>query len=162
MVAYAVAVRDGRDLLTVLTINRIRNNVYSNIPRPNLPGSKPHSSYHASGQHHPRIFGQKGFVRRRQRPDQHFRGTEIVENLLITPNNHRAINMPCQRSNFADIFEIPYDEMKSVKNGRLCVHLIERGGASTIPLPFPDAKIVRQKTFDDAVPWILVTLFDIG
>lgn len=36
-VTYAVAVRDGKDLLTVLTVRRDpRGDVYSNIPRPHI------------------------------------------------------------------------------------------------------------------------------
>jgi hypothetical protein len=160
-VSYAVAVRDGEDLLTVLTVNRgPQGDVYANIPRPHMPDSKPHGSYHASGQRHARSFNQKAFVRSLQRPDQNFRGTEQVETLLIGSTDHRAINVPCQPSDFADLFEIPYADVKNIKHGRLCVDLAEPGAGHTVR--FPGEKVLRQAVFKDAVPWILVTLIDIG
>jgi hypothetical protein len=161
-VSYAVAVRDGVDLLTVLTVHRDpRGNVYANIPRPHLPGFEPHSSFHASGQHHAKSFNKKAFVRQTNNPpNQNFRGTEQVETLVIGPNDPRAINVPCQPSDFADVFEIPYADVQDIKQGRLCVDLAQPGSGHIIR--FPGEKVLRQAVFEDAVPWIIVTLIDIG
>jgi hypothetical protein len=160
-VTYAVAVRDGKDLLTVLTVHRDpRGDVYSNIPRPHIANLKPHSSYHASGQRHAKSFNRKAFVRRLQRPDGSFRGIEQVETLLIGSNDHRLLNVPCQRSDFAEVFEIPYADVKNINQGRLCVDLAEPGAGHMTR--FPGEKVLRQAVFKDTVPWILVTLIDIG
>jgi hypothetical protein len=160
-VNYAVAVRDGPDLLTVLTLERgINGDVYSNIARPHIPDFKPHTSYHASGQRHAKSFNGPPMLRRHlQRPDRNFRGTEQVENVPISPDDPRAINLSCQRSNYDDVFEIPYDDLKSTKQGRLRVDLAERGA---VPPPgLPTERVICRKTFDDDLPWIIVTLIDI-
>ena len=66
---YAVAVRDGPDLLLVLTIQRKNGNVYTNIPRPNLPDANPHSSYHASGLVHAKTYNRQAIPRQRQKQE---------------------------------------------------------------------------------------------
>ena len=155
--SYAVAVRDGEELYLLITVNREGDNVYVNSPRPGEPEWNPHASYHASGQHHAKSFNNKFFPRIRQRPDQNFRGTESVEHLVIDPSTHRAINLPCQSSNFHDVFEIAQCDLP-VGRFRLCVDLVEPGAAAPIA-PFLGAKIVRQGWFKDRAPWILVTLW---
>jgi hypothetical protein len=155
-VKYAVAVRDGEDLLVLITVKRgPRGDVYVNIPRPLIHDWKPHSSYHASGQGHKKSFDRKFDVRHRQPPDQNFRGTEALEHLVITPGGHRAINLPCQLSEFDDVFEIPHCDLPK-DHGRLCVDLVEPGHGPLIP--FPGARLICQWSFKDAVPWILVSL----
>jgi hypothetical protein len=149
-VTFAVAVRDDASLFTVLTVNRVRGNVYVNIPRPLIPDHNPHSSFHASGQLHVKSFNQKAFVRQTNNPPNHnFRGTEQLETLLIGPNDHRAINIPCQALDFADVFEIPYDDLRQIKQGRLCVDLAEPGASHAIR--FPGERVLRQRVFNDAV-----------
>jgi hypothetical protein len=163
---YAVAVRDGSDLLTVLTIKRdICGDVYSNPQalRRHIPNFEPHASYHASGQRHSKSFREQKAVlvqKRLQRPDRNFRGTaQAGDDLLIGPDDPRAINLPCQRSDHDDVFEISYDDLKSTKHGRLCVDLAEPGA---VPRPRSRTeRIIRRKTFDDDVPWIIVTLIDV-
>lgn len=83
-----------------------------------------------------------------------------METLLIGPNDHRLLNVPCQRSDFADVFEIPYADVKNINQGRLCVDLAEPGAGHMTR--FPGEKVLRQAVFKDTVPWILVTLIDIG
>ncbi|HWX29878.1 MAG TPA: hypothetical protein VNZ53_20870 [Steroidobacteraceae bacterium] len=157
---YAVAVREGSDLLTVLTIVRdIRGNVYNNIPRPHIPNHKPHASYHASGQRHAKSFDGPPMLRRNlQRPDKNFRGIENVFDLVISPDDPRALNIPCQRSDYDDVFEIPYEGLKSTKQGQLCVDLAEPG--VTPPPRSRTERIICRKTFKDNVPWIIATLID--
>ena len=152
---YAVAVRDGEELYLLIIVNREGDNVYVNSLRPAVPEWNPHASYHASGQHHVKSFNHRSFVRCRQRPDQNFRGIAAVEHLVIGPSNHRAINWPCRLSDFHDVFEIAQCDLP--KAGRLCVDLAEPGAAPG--MPFLGAKIVRQASFKDRVPWILVTLW---
>jgi hypothetical protein len=161
-VSYAVAVRDGSDLLTVLTIVREADgDVYSNIPRPHIPNSKPHTSYHASGQRHAKSFRRQkpALPQRLQRPDRNFRGSEPLETLLISPDDPRGINVPCQRSNYDDVFEILYNDLKSTKQGRLCIDLAEPDVVPTRRLP--TERVICRKTFKDDVPWIIVTLIDV-
>jgi hypothetical protein len=156
---YAVAVRDGDDLFAVLTVNRKPSgDVYANVLRPHDPDMKPHGSYHASGQHHAKTLNHKAFVRRLQPPDENFRGNATVEHVLIGSNDHRLINVPCQPSDFTDVFEIPCGDMKGIKNGRLSVDICEPGVGH---VNVPGEKVLRQAVFKDAVPWIVVTLMDV-
>jgi hypothetical protein len=160
-VTYAVAVRDGDDLFTVLTVNRKPSgDVYANVLRPHDPNMKPHGSYHASGQHHAKTYNHKVFVRHLQPPDKNFRGKAQVETVVITSNDHRLINEPCQPSDFTEVFEIPYDDVKDIVTGRLCVDISEPGAGHVSR--FPGEKVLRQAVFKDIVPWIVVTLIDIG
>ena len=157
---YAVAVRDGPDLLLVLTIQRKNGNVYTNIPRPNLPDANPHSSYHASGLVHAKTYNRQAIPRQRQKPDANFRGTEPVEHLVIAPNDARAINVPCRESDFDGVFEIAQKDMGSIKDGRLCVDLAEP--SLDPPLPLPNSTVVCARRFDDAFPSIIVRLVTIA
>jgi hypothetical protein len=156
---YGVAVRDGADLLLLLTVRRAPpGDVYVNIPYQQDPEYKPHASYHASGQRHAKSCNRKFHVVRRQAPDQNFRGSEVVECLAIGRGKHRAINLSCQLSEYHDVFEIEANDLP--QDGRLAVDLAEPGSAAFVP--FPGAEIVRQKSFEDAVPWILVTLWSLS
>jgi hypothetical protein len=67
---------------------------------------KPHSSYHASGQHHQKSFGHKAMVRQQQKPDANFRGTVNVVTMGIASDETRAIQMPYQKAAFMEMFEI--------------------------------------------------------
>ena len=157
---YAVAVRDGPDLLLVLTIQRKNGNVYTNIPRPNLPDANPHSSYHASGLVHAKTYNRQAIPRQRQKPDANFRGTKPVEHLVIAPNDARAINVPCRESDFDGVFQIAQKECASIKDGRLCVDLAEP--SLDPPLPLPNSTVVCAGHSDDAFPSIIVRLVTIA
>jgi hypothetical protein len=157
-VLYAVAVRDASDLLLLITIGRARRNVYVNIPRPQTPDWEPHTSYHASGQHHQVSFGQKFDVQARECPDENFRGQQNVLTLLISPTEARAINLTCHPSEFNQVFEIAKVDI-APKGARLAIDLVEPGSG---PLtPFPDATLVRKAAFADSEPWILVSLWSL-
>jgi hypothetical protein len=156
---YAIAVRDGNELFLFLSICRApQGDVYVNFPRDHKPNWKPHSSYHASGQHHQKSFGQKTIERHRQKPDANFRSTENVVTTGIASDEPRAINVPCQTSDFQEVFEIPVSELRPERyRTMISVDITEAGGKSIVT---PGARVVRQAMFQDAIPWILVTLFD--
>ena len=101
----AVAVRDGDDLFVVVEIVRAeQGDVYVNFLRDD-PDWKPHSSYHASGQHHQKSYDRKACVYYKQKPDDSFRGTENVVTTGIASDEPRAINKPYQSAQFSDLFE---------------------------------------------------------
>lgn len=156
---YAVAVRDREDLLLFLAICRAPDgDVYVNFPRDYEPDWKPHSSYHASGQHHHKSFGYKAPVRYRPKPDASFRGTENVVTTGIASDEPRAISTPCHSASFEDVFEIPLSDLRADKYRTfVSVDISDRDGK---PIITPGAKVIRHAVFKDAVPWILVTLFD--
>lgn len=156
---FAVTVRDGADLFLCFSICRCSHgDVYVNFPRDYKPCWKPHSSYHASGQHHQKSFGHKTLVHHRQKPDANFCGTENVVTTGIASDEPRAINIPCQMTDFYDMFEIPLSDLRSEKYRTfVSVDIAKPNGQ---PIITPRARVIRQAIFQDAIPWILVTLFD--
>lgn len=158
---FAVAVRDGTDLFLYLTICRGKaGDVYVNFPRDFEPDWKPHSSYHATGQHHQKSFDHKALLRHRQKPDTNFRGTENVVITGIASDEPRSFNSLCEEIKFQAVFEIPCGELSLEKYRTfLSVDLAYPIGE---PVITPGAKVLRQAVHQDAVPWIIVTLFDTG
>jgi len=158
---FAVAVRDCFDLFLFLTVCRAqKGDVYVNFPRENKRGWKPHSSYHASGQHHQKSYGHKILVRKGEKPDLTFTGTQNVVTTGIAADEPRAINSPCQAADFEGVFEIPISDLSTeTYRTMISVGITEPNGQ---PITTPGSTVVRQAVFKDAVPWILVTLFDIG
>jgi hypothetical protein len=155
---YAVAVRDSADLFLLLTVVRnTQGDVYVNFPRDNDPNWKPHTSYHASGQHHHKSFGHKALVRHRQRPDANFAGTENVVTIGIASDEPRAINTPCRIADFETVLEIPVSDLRpEMYRTMLSVDITDTNGS---PIITPGATIIRQQVVRDAVPWLVVTLF---
>lgn len=156
---YAVAVRDGEEPFLFLSICRgPQGDVYVNFPRDQEPDMKPHSSYQASGQHHQKSFGHKAMVRQRQKPDANFRGTVNVVTIGIASDETRAIQTPCQKAAFKEVFEIPISNLRSEKyRTMISVDTTEAGGS---PIITPGAKVILQDVYKDTVPWIQVTLFE--
>jgi hypothetical protein len=152
-------VRDESDLFLILTIVRSKSgDVYVNFLRDDPSTWKPHTSYHASGQHHHKSFNKKLLLVYEQKPDTNFKGTINVVQTGIASDEPRAINIPCIPSEFHEIVEISLSDLKSEKyRTHLSVNLTEVGGA---PIITPGAKIFRQAIFKDRMPQILVTLFE--
>jgi hypothetical protein len=62
---YAVAVREGSDLLLALWVRRSANQVFAMMPRGD-PKADVHASYHRDGSVHMKSNGRKGHVRKLQ------------------------------------------------------------------------------------------------
>lgn len=155
----AVAVRDGSDLFLFASISRgLKGDVYVNFPRDREPKWKPHSSYHASGQHHHKSFGYNALVHHRKKPDVNFSGTENLVTTGISREEPREINVPCPTADFDDVFEIPISDLRPEKyRTYLSVDLAEPNGS---PIIYPGAKVIRQKITQNVIPRILITLFN--
>lgn len=156
---YAVAVRDDKELFLFLSICRgSEGDIYVNFPRDYEPDWKPHSSFHASGQHHQKSFGHKYMVRQEQKPDETFWGSKNVVSTGIAADEPRAINTSYQATDFQGVFEIPISELRKEKyRTMISVDITDTSGK---PIITPGARILRQTIFKDAIPWIVVTLFD--
>lgn len=154
---YAVAVRDSGDLYLILRIRRSPSgDVYHLVPRDRKDWN-PHTSYHSSGQFHAKGYGRKALVLQRQQPDSKFSGNENVTTIGIAADEHRANGILCPEE-FDEVFEIPLGELRPERyRTHLSVDLTEPGGQAIIT---PGATILRQKAFQDAEPWIMVTLFE--
>lgn len=155
----AVAVRDGAELFLVLSICRSpQSDVYVNFPRDHIPDWKPHSSYHASGQHHQKSFDHKALVDHRQKPNSNFSGTENIVTTGIASDEPRAINKHCNAGDFQKVFEIPLTELSPEKYRTFIS--VDVTDTNSLPLITPGATVIRQDVFQDVIPWIQVTLFE--
>ena len=155
---YAVAVRDGHELFLFCRIRRtVTGDVYVLPPRPD-PDWIHHVSYHASGQHHVKSYGHPYHVSHWQKPDANFLGTHHMSTMGIASSEPRITNAPCKVEDYAEVFEISISDLRSdLYRTMLSVDLTESSGQ---PIITPGARILRQVIFQDAVPWIIVTLFD--
>lgn len=156
----AVAVRDS-DLFLLATVVRCQSSdVYVNWPRDHEPDWKPHTSYHASGQHHHKSFGTALDVQKKQKPDVNFKGTKAVVSFGVAMGDHKAVNAPCDSGAFSSVFEIPVALVRPERySTSVYVDLVEPGVEPTL---FPRATILKQETYKDAVPWIVLTFLGIN
>jgi hypothetical protein len=155
---YAVAVRDGHELLLFCRIRRtVTGDVYVLPPRPD-PNWNPHVTYHASGHSQAKPDNPPYHVSHWQRPDPHFQRTRPMSIMGITAGEPRLSNVPCKVEDYVEVFEISVSDLRP-EMGRtvLSVNLAEPGGQ---PIIAPGARTLRQATFQDSIPWIMVTLFD--
>lgn len=154
----AVVVKED-DLFLVLTVVRAGTaDVYVNWPRDHVSGWKPHTSYHASGQHHQKSFDRKLDVKREQKPDAAFKGTVCVVSTPIAASEHKDLNIRCKAEDFDDVFEIDANALSAEKYEMLIsVDLVEPGVA---PALVPGCRVVQQETFRDAEPWIVISVIE--
>ncbi len=153
---YAVAVREHTDLWLLCRIRRSsKGDVYVLFPR-DEPSWDPHASYHKDGSRHVRSHGGKYLTNQCQKPDESFRGAESVFALAIQPGEAGMLNVPCAPGDFSDVFEIAGEQLPREEHHTLAVDLVEPGTGATAG---PWREIVIQKSFRDALPWILVTLW---
>ena len=162
---FAVAVRDGETLFLLARVRRApKGDVYilhahDKLPTPpSWPDWDPHTSYHVSGELHQRWFGDKFMVRRRGKPDHSFRGTENLITLSLGPNVPRARGVICKPDEFSQVLEIPVSELRTgPKATHIAIDLCEPGGSLMLR---PRARVLRQGVFQDAAPWIVVTVYE--
>ncbi|MGH2372971.1 MAG: hypothetical protein ACRDIC_05770 [bacterium] len=81
---------------------------------------------------------------------------ETVLSLAIQPGEAALHRTPCVPGEFTEVVEIPREQFLDDEHHTLAVDLIEPGNNAA---PGPWKEIVVQKSFQDAVPWILVTLW---
>ena len=153
----AVVFRDGEELFLFWRI--IRNHkgeLFVIFPRDYLNS---HTSYHADGTHHHKLGKFKFMVRRCARPAE-IHETVNLMTTSVAASDPRAFNKPCRVDQFTDVLEIPTADLISSPNVRtpLAVDIAPINGQSTLSSQ-ATARIIRQKIFQDAVPWIIVTLF---
>jgi hypothetical protein len=158
---YAVAVRDGGDLFLFWSIHRsVSGDIYVNYPgRKDLPGWKPHTSHHRDGRNHLKSFGRKFMGRQGTVPDATFDGTFQIDSTLIEPSDVRAINCRVTPSAYQEVFEIDIVDLRP--NPRATQISVDITDASTPPLLMPGVRIIRSFIGKDALPWVVVTLYEL-
>lgn len=159
MRTIAIAVRDTGLFLEATVVRAAGTDVYANFPRDCVSGWKPHSSYHASGQHHQKSFGKAFQVCKKQKLDSTFTGTANIMAFGLNSNEHKILNLRCDPTDFSDVFEIPVSLLRPEKySTSVYVDLVEPG---VTPLLIPGATIRQQEQYRDAEPWIVLTLLEI-
>jgi hypothetical protein len=159
---YAVAVRDGTDLLLFLWVKRAAvGDLYAFLPRPHDASINAHASYHADGRYHVKshnMFGRnKIMYRQKQKPDQNFAGTEHLLEQTITLSNVRSIGQECDPSDFSEVFEIPVHELETKTYIRVTSDVVSPGYSPNL---VPGAQVIRQKEYCDSFPCIVLTLYE--
>ena len=160
MQQIAIAVRDADLFLVATVVRAAATDVYVNWPRNHVVGWKPHTSYHASGQHHQRSFGKALLVRKKQKPDVTFKGTVNLVSFGVATGEHTDVNVRCDPKDFSAVFEIPLALVRpETYVSYAYVDLVEPG---VDPVLFPGAIVRKQETYKDTEPWIVLTFLEIS
>jgi len=149
---YAVAVREGSDLWLTLWVRRSRTGEYFvMVPRGDR-GWDPHVSYHLNGKFHSKSHGRVGLEKMLQPLTAPFRGTEH----LGAHGGHgpKRVGAICDPTAFSGVVELP-PGILGRDDGHVVVDLVEPGG---VPITWPGT-LVREETFKDAEPWLVIRIF---
>jgi len=152
---YAAAILDEKGLWLLARIKRSKSGIYFLMQR-DTPDWNPHASHHAKGVSHVRSYDWTHFETQRQRLDGSFRGVQTLFSMGISTAEEALYNIPCDAAKFDDVFQIPRDQFVAGEPHTLVADIIEPGQAAA---PGPWKNIAIQRTYNDAVPWILVTLW---
>jgi hypothetical protein len=153
---YAIAVREGAELLQTHTIRRSKTGIYLIFLRDN-PEHDPHTSYHTDGKYHDKSFGHKYVESQRQPLDETFSNTEQLKTFSIPEDEARATNAPCAVARFDAVFEVAANELEATT--LVSVDIVDHAKQ---PIITPGAHIIRQKCYGGLGgigPLILVTFF---
>jgi hypothetical protein len=160
---FAVAIRDAEDLFLWIRIRRSRRgDIYYMFPTgrsgPEWKKWNPHGSHHKDGRSHHKSFDRKMLSQRRQKPDSHFKGTECLIARPIARNEPRAFGEICNPTEFAEVMQVPATILSNeTYKTYTSIHLTEPGRSVTDP----GVEVLAQRTFDDSIPWIVVSVYSI-
>jgi hypothetical protein len=146
---------NGRLLVAATVVRAQAGDVYVNWPRPGHPGWNPHTSYHASGQHHQKSFGRAAMKRTLQRPDGNFFGEANVITFGIELLEAATVNVACVPGDYSAVFELASADLHPKKC--VSIDLAAPGGKPIMPA---GSTILKASTYSDAIPWLLITFFD--
>lgn len=158
MPLYGVAIREDGTLRLWLRVNRnIRGEIFI-VWSVNHPARDAHSSRHADGRQHDKSYRRKmGTPTCRSRPDATFKGTEPLRGTVISARAAHALPL-CDPREFTDVFVIEQGELDPEHHVvGVDIDLVQPGVTA------PDkwgASLVRRTVWTDAVPHIVVSLWD--
>lgn len=139
--------------LVLRIVRNKRGEVFRVVPHHDREGWDPHVSHHASGSEHYKSFGRPLMIRRRQKPDQSFVGSE---NLVTIPVRREGLKVLGRENEFDAIFPIPVSEIRLNTSSMLAVDLAEPLDA---PVVTSGACIICQFNINDRPPRIVITLY---
>jgi hypothetical protein len=119
-------------------------------------GSNPHASYHSSGRLHSKTHDRATVIKQLQAPDHSFLGNQPIE----ATNADRGLSptLPPLSGRFDDLFEIPSNLLTGGQEQAITVDVVEPS-QTPIRLTGSDT-VLAEKIFEDAVPWIIVSLVE--
>jgi len=148
---YAVAVRDetGRLRLTLWVRRDPKGEYFVMLPRKDRRWD-PHASYHRDGRLHSKSYGRKLLPAQKRQPlNETFRGTENIG--AFGGHGPKSVGAVCDPNAFSGILEVPIG-LLGPRDGTVAVDLVEPGREPAVPW----ANVVRQQTFRDVVPWVVI------
>ena len=158
---YAIAVEDSGQLFLFLHITRTyQGDVYVNFNEHHA-NHKPHSSYHASGQHHHKssnymVLPKKSF----QRPNDNFKNSENIITTSLRRGDGRAWGVICKPEFYNGIMIIK-DEIIIPEFGfQLSVDLYESG---SLPSGYSNCviNVIQKEIFNNDVPQIVAIIYEV-
>jgi len=122
--------------------------------KPGAAPWRPHASYHASGELHSKSHNRISLKKKRPVPKAVFTGAEPIE----ATNADRALSdtLPYVAEQFDDVLEIDSILISGSPSQAVTVDAVAPGQLP-VRLTGQD-RVLKEKTFKDAVPWIVVSL----
>jgi hypothetical protein len=161
-VKYAVSVqRNDGNYLLLRIIRTPQGDIYVPYRLAGAPKQrKPHISIHEDGKAHYKDWKKESLNRWLSPPDQSFRGTVNITNLVVGPEKGRGLTQRFNVGEFSDFFEIDIQGLSSGEvSTQISLDIVEPGEQPDL---VQGGRIIRQKTFSDKNPWIVATLIELG
>jgi ribosomal protein L30 len=148
---YAVAFREHSSLWLTLWIKRTKKGEYFvMIPRGDKTWDA-HNSYHLDGRKHMKSRGRVVMRAMRGQPlTGIFRGTEHLG--AFGGHGPKSVGAVCDPNAFSGVMEVAPGVL-GPRDGMVVVDLVE---PNCEPISWPN--VVRQETFRDAVPWVVIRI----
>jgi hypothetical protein len=152
---YAVAFREGSDLWLTLWVKRsAKGEFFVMMPRGNRAWDV-HNSYHLNGTKHMKSHGRKVLSIMKGQPlTDAFRGTEHLG--AFGGHGPKSVGAVCDPKAFSGVMEVPPGVL-GPRDGTVIVDLVE---PHCDPISWPN--VVRQETFRDIVPWVVIRIASSG
>ena len=147
---YAVAFREGNKLWLTLWVKcSAKGEFFVMVPRGDRRWD-PHNSYHLDGTKHAKSFGRKHSAQKGQPLGATFRGTEHLG--AFAGHGPKSVGAVCDPKAFSGVMEVP-EGVLGPRHGAVVVDLVE---PNCEPISWPN--VGYQKTFRDAVPWVVIRI----
>lgn len=148
---YAIAIEDDSGLGLTFWIRRsAKGEIFLLYPRE--PAMDPHASYHLDGTYHHKTYGMTTGSQKRQALDGSFQGAEHLGTFAGHGPGPRMRDL----SHFDDVVVAPPGSL-SGRCGSILVDLVAPG-ASPAPQHRAGVRIVAERFYRDASPWIAVAI----
>jgi hypothetical protein len=147
---YGVALGNEGDLWLTLWVRRSRKGeFFVMVPRGDRDWN-PHTSYHRDGTLHMKSYGQKVLPAQKRQPlTGTFRG---AVHLGTCAGHGRGAGAICDPSLFSGVVEVPPGVL-GPRHGAVAVDLVE---PEHEPMDLFWERVVAQRTFRDAIPWVVI------